>query len=200
MANRILRSLAIVIGLASCLCAGKDTPATGQAANDNVELRASVITDRAAVKAEFGSDFEGGLVLVQITVTPKGKVPLAIRRDDFLLRSERDGKRTGPFAPNQLAGEGGMVLKEQAVVRQGPLGDLGGPIWAGTEDTKPKTGDKQAKPNPLLTALKTKGMPEKNTLEPVSGFLYFPLEKQRPKDLELDYSGPAGPLKIRFHQ
>jgi hypothetical protein len=53
--------------------------------------------------------------------------------------------------------------------------------------------------DPLLTALKAKVLPEKETTEPLSGLLYFYLEgKQKPKDLELRYQGSAGKLALRF--
>jgi hypothetical protein len=202
----------------------KDAVDIGHAANDRIDIQATPIVDRNAIKSQLGTDFDGSMTLVQITVTPKGKDPLAVRLDDFLLRSERDGKRSGPFAPTQLAGQGGMVLHAMEVVRSGPLGDNGGPIWGGSpgatttgqarrgpgnqgaagnsaavSNTDAKVADaKNDKPNPLLAILKAKVMPEKNTTQPVSGLLCFPLEKQRPKDLELDYNGPAGPLKVRF--
>ena len=70
---------------------------------------------------------------------------------------------------------------------------------AGGTAAEAKMNDGRKDPvNPLLATLKAKVLPEKETAQPVSGLLYFPLEKQKLKDLELDYSGPAGPLKIRF--
>jgi hypothetical protein len=46
--------------------------------------------------------------------------------------------------------------------------------------------------------LKEKILPEKETDAPVSGLLYFPMEKQKLKDLELIYKTPEGKLTLRF--
>ena len=50
-----------------------------------------------------------------------------------------------------------------------------------------------------MKVLNEKMMPEKKTdSEPVSGLLYFPMEKQKQKDLELIYNTPDGKLSLRF--
>ena len=42
-------------------------------------------------------------------------------------------------------------------------------------------------------------LPDKESLQPVSGLLYFPLDgKVKIKDLEMFYKGPAGKLSIEF--
>jgi len=50
----------------------------------------------------------------------------------------------------------------------------------------------------LKKVLNEKILPEKKTETPVSGLLYFPLEKQKQKDLELWYNTPDGKLTLRF--
>ena len=204
------------------LHAGKKEADPGHAANALIDIQATAIIDRQAIKSQLGSDFDGQFTLVQITVTPKGEHPLWVHLDDFLLRSEKDGVRSTPFAPSQIAGQGGMVLHEVQISRSGPLGDSGGPIWGGVPGTgtRPQqlpmgggaagngaggsaaeakmSSNGKEKIDPMLATLKAKVLPEKETAKPLSGLLYFPLEKQKLKDLELDYSGPAGPLKIRF--
>ena len=50
----------------------------------------------------------------------------------------------------------------------------------------------------MLAVLKEKILPEKETDVPVSGLLYFPMEKQKMKDLELIYTTPEGKLLLRF--
>jgi hypothetical protein len=52
--------------------------------------------------------------------------------------------------------------------------------------------------NPLEKALDQKMLPRKKTLEPVSGLLYFPMEKQKMKDLELRYGGQENRITLRF--
>ena len=73
----------------------------------------------------------------------------------------------------------------------------GGGSASGMADATTKTGAKD-KENPILGVLKGKILPEKETQSPVSGLLYFPMEKQKVKDLELLYKTPEGKLSLRF--
>ena len=50
----------------------------------------------------------------------------------------------------------------------------------------------------MLDVLKEKILQEKETETAVSGLLYFPMEKQKLKDLELIYTTPEGRLLLRF--
>ena len=50
-----------------------------------------------------------------------------------------------------------------------------------------------------VAALEEKILQEKETDEPISGLLIFPMEpKQKAKDLELTYAGPGSKLTVRF--
>jgi hypothetical protein len=60
-----------------------------------------------------------------------------------------------------------------------------------------KSKDK-GKNDPVLALLKQKVLPDKETDGPLSGLLIFDLEKQKLKDLELVYTTPQGPLRLRF--
>jgi hypothetical protein len=149
---------------------------------------------------------------------------LKVFRDDFLLRSSKDGQKSGAFEPSQIAGRGGMVITTNAY-GGGLTSENRGPVWGGIPGTgmppgrlpgdqgtpgigntaveeeaqaTVKSGAKD-KENPLLAVLKDKVLPEKETKEPLAGLLYFSLEgKHKPKDLELRYNGPAGKLTLRF--
>ena len=60
-------------------------------------------------------------------------------------------------------------------------------------DTKSQGNDK------LLQALKAKQFPDKETTQPVEGYLYFPLDgKHKLKSLAVLYRGPAGKLNLEF--
>ncbi len=59
---------------------------------------------------------------------------------------------------------------------------------------KDSTGEK----NPILKTLEARLLPQKEIDQPTSGLLYFPMEKQKVKDLELIVTTPAGKLNIRF--
>jgi hypothetical protein len=78
----------------------------------------------------------------------------------------------------------------------GDGGAIGSGAGGGTESRATMRND--AKNNPLVETLKEKMLPEKKTTEALSGLLYFPLEKQKLKDLELVYTGADGKITLRF--
>jgi hypothetical protein len=68
-------------------------------------------------------------------------------------------------------------------------------------DAHIQQGDPKAdeKDNPLLAALKEKGLPDKEGKETLEGLLYFPIEgKIKAKDVAIIYKGPAGKLVMEF--
>ncbi|MBZ5584512.1 MAG: hypothetical protein LAQ30_20325 [Acidobacteriia bacterium] len=54
------------------------------------------------------------------------------------------------------------------------------------------------KPNPLEKTLKEKELPQVKTAKPASGLLYFGMEKQKMKDLQLTYGGRDERITLRF--
>jgi hypothetical protein len=130
-----------------------------------------------------------------------------------MLRTDKDGDRTKPMAPSQIAGRGALVLTRT----QGPGGDgaersrgwsMGGPIGMGgggvgagggadTSSVK-ATMENSDKENPLKKMLDAKVLPEKKIEEPTTGFLFFPMENQKMKDLELVYGGKENKIRMRF--
>jgi hypothetical protein len=178
--------------------------------NDLVEISATAILDKDQIRQELGSDFGGDLVLVRVTLRPVSDNPIRVSLDDFLLVSGKDGQRSQPYTPSQLAGGEVLVVTPQGVKKGrtslgaslgGLMGGGGSPGTAETAppETKIEKTDSD-KPNPLLTVLKDKVLPEKEITDSISGFLYFQVVgKVKPKDLELHYKGPAGRLALRFH-
>jgi hypothetical protein len=95
-----------------------------------------------------------------------------------------------------------------------------GPIWGGVKPTRsssasdgdrprevelPRDGDTAApdkntpEENPLLAALKAKGVPEDESKKPVEGLLYFAIDgKPKAKDLSMVYKSPNGRLIVDF--
>jgi hypothetical protein len=202
--------LACLISLAALGAAEKKLPIE-QTSNDVIEINATPMIDKDEIRQEFGSDLGGDIVVVRVKVRPVSDKPVKVSLDDFLLVSSKDGQRSQPFAPSQIAGDTALVLTPQ-----GAKNGLGGnrPKWSGiagpfgmgtgsgssgtSTDTKVETV-RSDKPNPLLTVLKDKVLPEKEITEPISGLLYFQMVgKFKPKDLELHYKGPAGQLALRF--
>jgi hypothetical protein len=209
----------LLLAAVSAFAAGDKGPVTTDTSNDRLALKATVYCTRDEVREQLGSDLGGYFIVVKVTLTPKDGKPLAVNRDDFMLRSYKDGQKSQPFQPSQIAGRGSLVIGSQyggavAADQGGPTwGGLGGPPMrmpgsggnmgnttsdASTATTTVNTGAKE-KEDPVLAVLKEKILPEKQTEDQLSGLLYFSLEgKHKPKDLTLHYTGPAGHLKLEF--
>ena len=218
--------IAVVMLLAALVLPGAEKmPPSAQNQNDEVEISAKLYANKDAVKEALGSDLNGHYVVLDVTVTPRWERELDVRRDDFLLRTDKDGERTTPFAPGQIAGKGVLIISQTAagggavmgedrgpVLGGGYPGSIGGPGRLGgdgggignsgtvTENQATVRDTDKDSDNPLLAVLKEKILVEKKTDRPVSGLLYFPLGKQKVKDLELIYTSPGGKLSLRFRQ
>jgi len=200
--------------------ANEKKPAVGRGGNDDVDLAGTVYSDPEVVKSMLGYDPGRELVIVDIKVSPRTDKALQISPDDFTLLSHKDGQRSSAFSPSQLAGKDAMVLKQGRSATAGMYGDQNGPTWSGPfgtrrigkdpagkaqmegaekggADPKAATSDKE---NPFLAILKTKGLPDTESIQPVTGFLYFPIDgKVKGKELSIIYKGPAGRIVMEFH-
>jgi len=207
-------SIGLIVG-ALLYGADKKVPLRS-AENGSVEITATAFVDREAVKQVLGSDLGGHYIVVDVKLAPKDGAKVAIHLDDFTLKTDKDGERTTPFAPSQIAGKGALVVSTGATSGGtvmagapgppglGPYGGLGGGmVGAGGSEgatearTTIRSGSKD-KADPMLGVLKEKILVEKETDAPISGLLYFPMEKQKLKDLELIYTTPEGKLFLRF--
>jgi hypothetical protein len=203
----------LVLYLASALFvsgAAKKTTATGRGENEDLILNVTIYIDSAAVKEALGDDLAGHYIVAQVKVEPKYTKEITIDRDDFMLRTDKDGDRTKPMAPSQVAGSGGLVLTRsdgpsgQGAERSrgwsiGGMGMGGGGVNAGPQNTGVKASTETGvKESPLKQLLDAKVLPEKKIEEPVTGFLFFPMENQKMKDLELVYGGKENRIRIRF--
>jgi len=178
---------------------------SGDASDDRVSLTASAL-DSAELKQIFGSDFDNNFAVVEVTLTPKGDQPLDIHLDDFLLRSDQTGEHSGPFMASQIAGSGTLVVHqaEQRGGKGGFGGGFGGIMMGGggmgpgqASEGKAEIKD-SGKRDPMLEVLKRKILAERSVKEAVTGLLFFPLDKEKPKNLTLIYTTPAGKLRVRF--
>jgi hypothetical protein len=199
------------------LCGADKKVPLKSAENGSVEITATAFADRESVKQVLGSELGGHYIVVEVRLTPKDAAKVAVHLDDFTLRTDKDGERTTPFAPSQIAGKGALVVSTGSTSGGGtvmsggggppgmdPYGGLGGGMIGGggsagaTEARATMRSGSKDKTDPMLEVLKEKVLPEKETEAPVSGLLYFPMEKQKLKDLELIYTTPEGKLHLRF--
>ena len=205
-----------------CLPA-EEPPAAGQVTSTKLDMEATLYNDKAAIRSALGQELPDGVMVVAVRLVPKGDAPVKIWRSEFFLRSDKDGQRSEPYEPTQMAGGSVMSIgKVQQttgtimVQDQGPIwggvggarprrmgGDgsgIGNPSTSGVETNEVRTTETKGETdNKLLTLLKEKVLPEGEISEPVSGLLYFPIEgKHKVKQMELHYRGEAAKLDLRF--
>jgi hypothetical protein len=161
------------------------------------------------VKEALGDDLGGHYIVAQVKVSPKYTKEITIDRDDFALRTDKDGDRTKPMAPSQIAGGGSLVLT--GVQGPGGLGaersrgwSIGG-MGVGSGNAAPPDPanvtakvEEGEKDSPLKKLLEEKVLPEKKVEDPVTGLLYFPMENQKLKDLEMVYGPRQNQIRLRF--
>jgi len=183
-----------------------------ETSNDLLDISVSAPLDKDQIKQELGSDLGDDIVAIRLTARPVSDKPVQLSLDDFLLVSSKDGQRSEPYAPGQLAGSDSLTVTPNGVSRSG-LGDhshrptfgIGGIGVGSGHSGAPATPNvkvqetRDDKENPLLAALNAKILPEKEITEPTSGLLFFQLVgKVKAKDLELHYKGPTGKMALRF--
>jgi hypothetical protein len=179
------------------------------AGNDQIDVVATITLMEEEVAQKIGADPGKGIVLLQVRVIPKTDKPVQVSPDDFILLAHDDGERSKPFSPSELAGRGALVVTDKKVApgsKTGISGGFGGMMGSGGSPGNPKVDtitaqmDTKSKGNDkLLEALKAKQFPDKESVEPVEGYLYFPLDgKHKLKNLAVLYRGPTGKLDLEF--
>jgi hypothetical protein len=198
---RVVVALAFV-GVAFGAHKPQPTP-TVKTGNADVEMTATVYADKEAIEQLIGSDLGGYYVVVDVKLAPKNNEKVKVFRDDFQLKSDRDGEKSKPYAPSQIAGKGALIVTQTEDGRSRTGLSLGGfGMGTGTQQSsntaKMDRGSK-SKEAPLIGTLNEKVLPEKESDQPVSGLLFFPMDpKQKIKDLQLTYAGPGSKLLVRF--
>ena len=176
--------------------------------NDLLTITATATLDRDQIKQALGYDLGPDIAVVRVTLHTVSDKPIQVSHDDFLLISSKDGQRSQPYEPGQIAGADSLTVtqngvKQAASRRPGlTIGGFGGGIGTGQANQTPELKTQAShddQPNPLLAVLNEKILPEKELTDTVSGLLYFQMVgKLKPKDLELHYKGPAGKMALRF--
>jgi hypothetical protein len=206
-------SFFMAVAAGSALLAGPKkviSPETS-AGNEQIDIVATITLAEDEVAQKLGADPGKGIVLLDVRVVPKTDKPVQLSPDDFILLAHDDGERSRPFGPSEIAGNGALVVTattEGTPKKTGSTIGFGGMVAGGgggspgnsklttlssKMDTKSQGNDK------LLEALKAKEFPQKESAQPVQGYLYFPLDgKHKLKNLAVLYRGPAGRLNLEF--
>jgi hypothetical protein len=181
----------LALVLCTLLFAGEKKSAQGQAEDDSVTITATLLSPDE-LKQSVGSDFDNNYTVLDVHIAPKGGKPYLVHLDDFILRSESSGEHSGPFLlAGQIAGAGALVVERTYGNKPNP--DTPRVV----ESTKVEMKD-DVKANPALDALKKKMLSEKTVSESVSGLLFFPLTKGKPKNLILSCKTPQSRLRLSF--
>jgi hypothetical protein len=110
------KTILSVLAAGTVLLAQKPAPKVelkGQGSDRKATVEAVAYLDREQMKALLGQDPGESIVLVQVTFTPAAGEKINLMRDDFLLRSDRDGQRSRPMEPSQIAGTSVMVVSSR---------------------------------------------------------------------------------------
>jgi len=196
----------------------KKNVATARGENEDLILTVTLHIDPADIKELIGSDLGGHYIVAETKIEPKYGKDIILDRDDFVLRTDKDGEKAQPYAGSQIAGSGALIIgtedRNQGVASPGwtgtrvPIVKRGGAAKKKDENDKADKDADAAKPapepapeekaDPLKKTLDAKILREGKTEQPVSGLLYFPLEKQKMKDLQLDYGDKEHRIRLRF--
>jgi hypothetical protein len=195
----------------SLLGAKKVVSPNTSASNDQVDIIATIFMTQEEITQKLGVDPGKGMAMMEVRVIPKTNGSVQISPDDFILLAHDDGERSKPFDPAQIAGQGTLVVSsatDKTKKQTSGFGGFGGMIGGGSGsspgNSKPTTlsskmETKNQGNDKLLEALKAKQFPQKDTNQPVEGYLYFPLDgKHKLKNMALLYRGPAGRLDLEF--
>lgn len=185
--------------------AKKPTVGSGRGENEDLILSATLYTTPADVKELIGDDLGGHYIVADIKIEPKYGKTINIDRDDFVLHTDVDGSKVTPFAASQIAGNESLIVTQTGTQQRKTsigIGGMGGGIGAGGsnpgETTVKATHPTGAPESPLEKLLGQKILVEQKTDKPVSGLLYYPMEKQKLKDLEIRYGPPETRITVRF--
>jgi hypothetical protein len=204
MAARFLSLFLLTVVL--LVGAAKKTVASAKGENEDLILTVTLYIDPADVKEMVGSDLGGHYVMASVKVDPKYGKDITIDRDDFVLRSNDNGEKATPFAANQIAGRGALVIAQTEEKQKKHGWSMGGPVMIGSgsrnQDDKdkpdPKMVNDEQDHTPLKQVLDSKILPEKKTDQATEGLLFFPMEKQKMKNLELRFGGQENRISLRF--
>jgi hypothetical protein len=188
------RLLALLVLPALLLPAAPKKPvfATSHGENQEVALTVTLHIVPADIQELLGNDLGGHYFVAEVKFEPKSGKEILLDRSDFLLRTDKDGEKATPYSGSQIAGSGGLVIKD--VTRN----DIASPGWTDTTSPVVQRGANAGGDSDLKKLLDSKILPEGKTGKAVTGLLYFPMEKQKMKDLELNYGPRENRISLHF--
>jgi hypothetical protein len=213
------------IGFFLCLTAfAADKPApVVRGENTLFAVEAKLFKDRDEVQKLLGEDIEKGIIALEITITPKGTEPMKLWREDFIVRSDKDGQKSEPYDPGQIA-SGSVLTLVYTSEGGGAHAQESGPVWGGVPGTQPmrlpgdgggfgnaasverisgsnSTEAKDDSTNELLKQLRETQLKEGEISGPETGLLFYPLEgKHKDRQIWLHYTGEGGKIDLQFRQ
>src|SRR5690348_3981835 len=110
----LLGSGILVLTALNLLAAKKVVSPTTSAGNEQVDIVATITLGEQEVAQKLGTDPGKDIALLQVRVIPKTDKPVQVSPDDFILLSHDDGERSKPFEPEEIAGQGALVVSNAA--------------------------------------------------------------------------------------
>jgi hypothetical protein len=169
-----------VLTLAAALGAASKPPVTGRGENQNVIVTATIYSAPEEIEALLGAPLYGDFLVAEVTVEPKSSQAVALDPDDFTLRTDKSGEHTGPLAANQVVGRDAFVIKRKKTDPDRRVLS----IAAADDKLEQRLAGRALAAGPITQA--------------TTGLLYFPMEPQKTKDLELLYGSVQDRARIRF--
>lgn len=191
--------------------------------NENLAITARAYVGKEEIAKLLGLDPGVELVVVDVRIRPRGEGEIQVWHDDFTLISRKDGQRSTPLAPSQIAGQGALRVSSRGMSAggSGPGNNQRGPIWGGgpgdiggkprriggeqeSVSSSPsgadsKVDDKAKGDSEVLKILKAKALPEKKSTDELQGLLYYVMEgKHKLKQLELIYKSGGNRMILDF--
>src|SRR3954453_13078090 len=119
--------LALALSVALHAAPKKGSVASAKAENEDLMLTVTLHIDPADIQELIGNDLGGHYMVAEVKVEPKFGKDILLDRDDFQLRTDKDGEKANPYAGSQIAGTGALIIG-QVDRNEG----VASPGWTGT--------------------------------------------------------------------
>src|SRR5262249_15538382 len=152
--------------------------------NEDLVLTVTMYNDPNDIKTLLGDDLGAHYIVAQVKVEPKYGKEVTVDRDDFLLRTDKDGEKATPFTGSQIASSDALIIRQtnSADGIATPGWSVGGAVLIGGGAKAKDKDDKDTTPvmktdesaSPLKKLLDAHILQNGKTEKPVTGLLYFP--------------------------